>query len=38
MHEPEPLLAIEDAQWLAELAAEAIGWQPLGGATYTWAT
>lgn len=34
MHGPEPLLSVEDAQWLANLAAESIGWQPLGEGAY----
>ena len=34
MHEPEPLLSVEDAQWLENLAAESIGWQPLGEGAY----
>lgn len=34
MHGPEPLLSVEDAQWLANLAAESIGWQPLGDGAY----
>ena len=34
MHGPEPLLSVEDAQWLANLAAESIGWLPLGDGAY----
>lgn len=34
MHGPEPLLSVEDAQWLENLAAESIGWQPLGDGAY----
>lgn len=34
MHGPEPLLSVEDAQWLENLAAESIGWQPLGEGAY----
>ena len=34
MHEPEPLLSVEDAQWLENLAAESIGWLPLGEGAY----
>ena len=34
MHGPEPLLSVEDAQWLPNLAAESIGWQPLGEGAY----
>ena len=34
MHGPEPLLSVEDAQWLANLAAESIGLQPLGDGAY----
>lgn len=34
MHGPEPLLSVEDAQWLANLAAESIGWLPLGAGAY----
>lgn len=31
---PGPLLSAEDALWQAELAAESIGWQPLGDGAY----
>ena len=34
MHGPEPLLSVEDAQWLENLAAESIGWLPLGDGAY----
>ena len=34
MHGPEPLLSVEDAQWLENLAAESIGWLPLGEGAY----
>ena len=34
MHGPEPLLSVEDAHWLENLAAESIGWQPLGDGAY----
>lgn len=34
MHGPEPLLSVEDAQWLANLAAESIGWLPLSEGAY----
>lgn len=34
MHGPEPLLSVEDAQWLENLAAESIGWQPLNNGAY----
>ena len=31
---PGPLLSAEDALWQAELAAESIGWLPLGDGSY----
>ena len=34
MHGPEPLLSVEDAQWLANRAAESIGWLPLEDGAY----
>lgn len=34
MRGPEPLLSVEDAQWLENLAAESIGWLPLGDGAY----
>lgn len=34
MHGPEPLLSVEDAQWLENLAAESIGWLPLTDGAY----
>ena len=34
MHAAESLQSVEDAQWLANVAAESIGWQPLGDGAY----
>ena len=34
MHAAESLQSVEDAQWLANLAAESIGWLPLGEGAY----
>ncbi len=34
MHAAESLQSVEDAQWLANLAAESIGWLPLGDGAY----
>ena len=34
MDAAESLQSVEDAQWLANLAAESIGWLPLGDGAY----